>query len=74
MVIIGAGVAGLVAGCYALMNGYRTQILEMHTLPGSVCTSWKRKGYTFDGCIHRLGFEARSASMGPSESLRSTWR
>ena len=22
--------------------------------PGGLCTSWKRKGYTFDGCIHWL--------------------
>jgi phytoene dehydrogenase-like protein len=54
IIIIGAGLAGLSAGCYAQMNGYRTQIFEMHTLPGGLCTSWKRKGYTFDGCIHWL--------------------
>ncbi len=52
--IIGAGIAGLTAGCYAQMNGYRTQIFEMHNIPGGLCTSWKRKGYTFDGCIHYL--------------------
>ena len=54
MIIIGAGVGGLATGCYAQMNGYRTQIFEMHALPGGVCTAWKRKGYTFDGCIHHL--------------------
>jgi phytoene dehydrogenase-like protein len=26
----------------------------MHDKPGGLCTSWKRKGYTFDGCIHWL--------------------
>ena len=36
------------------MNGYRATILEMHTAPGSLCTSWKNDGYTFDGCIHNL--------------------
>jgi len=36
------------------MNGYRTQIFEMHTIPGGLCTSWKRKGYTIDGCMHWL--------------------
>ena len=30
ILIIGAGVAGLSAGCYARMNGYETKILEMH--------------------------------------------
>lgn len=53
-IIIGAGVAGLSAGSYAQMNGYRTQIFEMHTLPGGLCTAWDRKGYLFDGCIHYL--------------------
>ncbi len=54
LLIIGAGVAGLAAGIYGQMNGYHTEIFERHTLPGGVCTSWKRKGYTFDGAIHWL--------------------
>ena len=53
-IIISAGIAGLSAGCYGQMNGYRTQILDRHTIPGGLCTSWKRKGYAFDGCIHWL--------------------
>jgi len=44
LVIIGAGVAGLTAGCYARMNGYQTTILEMAPTPGGLCTSWKRQG------------------------------
>lgn len=54
IIIIGAGLAGLSAGSYGQMNGYRTRIFEMHNIPGGLCTSWKRKGYTFDGCIHWL--------------------
>ena len=54
VIIIGAGMAGLAAGCYGQMNGYRTAIYEMHNLPGGVCTTWKRKGYQVDGCIHWL--------------------
>ena len=54
VIIIGAGVAGLSAGCYARMNGYRTHIFEMHTIPGGLCTSWTRQGYTVNGCIHWL--------------------
>ena len=54
IIIIGGGIAGLATGCYGQMNGYRTQIFEMHDKPGGLCTSWKRKGYTFDGCIHWL--------------------
>ena len=54
IIIIGGGIAGLSAGCYAQMNGYQSQILEMHHLPGGLCTAWERKGYIFDGCIHYL--------------------
>ncbi|MEJ2551632.1 MAG: NAD(P)/FAD-dependent oxidoreductase [Anaerolineales bacterium] len=54
IIIIGAGIAGMAAGCYAQMNGYKTRIFEMHHLPGGLCTSWQRKGYTFDGCIYYL--------------------
>jgi phytoene dehydrogenase-like protein len=54
ILIIGAGVAGLAAGCYGQMNGYRTKIFELHNLPGGLCTAWERKGYVFDGCIHYL--------------------
>ncbi len=45
IIIIGAGMGGLSAGCYGQMNGYNTQIFEMHTLPGGQCAFWKRKGY-----------------------------
>ena len=39
IIIIGAGIAGLAAGCYGQMNGYNTQIFEMHDLPGGLCTA-----------------------------------
>jgi phytoene dehydrogenase-like protein len=51
IIIIGAGIAGLSAGCYGQMNNYQTRIFEMHNLPGGLCTSWKRQGYTIDGCL-----------------------
>ena len=54
IIIIGAGMGGLAAGIYGQINGYETQIFEMHTKPGGQCTSWKRKGYTFDPCIHHF--------------------
>jgi len=54
ILIIGAGIAGLSAGCYAQMNGYRTQILELHSIPGGLCTSWRRGDYVFDGSVRYL--------------------
>ncbi len=41
IIIIGAGFAGLSVGIYAQMNGYRTQIFEMHNLSGGLCTACK---------------------------------
>jgi len=55
MLIIGGGLGGLSTGCYAQMNGYDSQIFEMHEIPGGCCTSWvRRKHYTFDCCISWL--------------------
>jgi phytoene dehydrogenase-like protein len=36
------------------MNGFETEILERHSQPGGLCTSWKRDGFTFDGCLQWL--------------------
>ncbi|HLE16467.1 MAG TPA: NAD(P)/FAD-dependent oxidoreductase [Anaerolineales bacterium] len=65
--IIGAGVAGLAAGCYAQMNGYRTKIFELHDLPGGLCTAWERENYIFDGCIHYL------YGSGPGQPFHRMW-
>jgi NAD(P)-binding Rossmann-like domain/Maltose operon periplasmic protein precursor (MalM) len=54
MIIIGAGIAGLSTGRYAQMNGYQTTIFEMHTIPGGLCTAWRRDGYTFDINMHNF--------------------
>jgi phytoene dehydrogenase-like protein len=67
IIIIGAGIGGLSTGCYAQMNGFQTQIFEMHNLPGGQCTAWKRSGYIFDGCIHHL------AGCKPGKLLYSMW-
>jgi uncharacterized protein with NAD-binding domain and iron-sulfur cluster len=40
IIIIGAGMAGLSAGCYARMNGYEAEIYESHSLPGGLCAAW----------------------------------
>lgn len=54
IVIIGGGVAGMTAGIYAALNGFDTEIIEMHSQPGGQCTAWNRKGYRFDYCLHWL--------------------
>jgi phytoene dehydrogenase-like protein len=54
VIIIGAGLAGLSAGCYARMNGYTTRILEHHSKPGGVVAGWRSNGFLIDGGIHFL--------------------
>ncbi len=68
IIIIGGGMAGLAAGCYAQMNGYDSQIFEMHHLPGGLCTAWERKEYIFDGCIHYL------FGSGDGQPFNRMWR
>ena len=65
--IIGAGIAGLSAGCYLQMNGYRTRIFELNEIPGGLCTAWKINGYTFDGCINWL------VGSGSSNNFYQLW-
>ncbi|MCA9936934.1 MAG: NAD(P)/FAD-dependent oxidoreductase [Ardenticatenaceae bacterium] len=67
VIIIGAGIAGLSAGSYLQMNGYETEIFEMHTIPGGLCTTWKKKGYAFDGCIHSI------AGLNPNFKMYHYW-
>lgn len=68
IIIIGGGIAGLSAGCYGQMNGFRTRIFEMHKKkPGGLCTSWKRQGYTVNGCLHWL------IGSGPASKFHDLW-
>ena len=61
IVIIGGGVAGLSAGIYSAMNGFDTEIIEMHTVAGGQCTAWDRKSFRFDYCLHWLVGTSRGA-------------
>lgn len=54
LLIIGGGLAGLSAGCYARRSGFRTTIVEHNLALGGVCTAWPRGPYTVDGCIQWL--------------------
>lgn len=65
IVIIGAGIAGLSTGCYAQMNNFQSEIYEMHSTPGGVCTSWKRGDYLFDHCLHWVIGSNKGTSLYP---------
>lgn len=68
VIVIGAGIAGLSAGIYALQSGYNVTIYESHTIPGGASTSWRRKGYLFEGGMHWL------TGSSPKVPLNRIWR
>jgi phytoene dehydrogenase-like protein len=53
-VIIGSGIGGLTAGAYLSRYGKRVLVCEQHSRPGGYFTSFKRRGYTFDGGTQSL--------------------
>ncbi|WP_017299128.1 phytoene desaturase family protein [Nodosilinea nodulosa] len=68
IIIIGAGISGLAAGCYAQMNGYRSQVFEANDRPGGLCTARSHQGYTFDGGLHYI------FGTGPGQPFYSLWQ
>ncbi|MEW6101234.1 MAG: NAD(P)/FAD-dependent oxidoreductase [Candidatus Omnitrophota bacterium] len=54
-IIIGAGISGLVCGCYLAKAGLKTLIVEKNAKVGGYCASFTRQGYSFDACAHALG-------------------
>ena len=68
VIIIGAGMGGLAAGIYGQANGFETRIFEANSVPGGQCCSWKREGYTFDGCIHHL------FGCAPGSKINDLWQ
>lgn len=68
IIIVGAGIAGLTAGVYALQSGFDVTIYESHTIPGGASTSWRRKGYLFEGGMHWL------TGSSPKTPLNKLWR
>ncbi|MDD5668900.1 MAG: NAD(P)-binding protein [Candidatus Omnitrophica bacterium] len=54
-IIIGAGIGGLVCGCYLAKAGLKTLIVEKNSFVGGYCSSFTRGGFSFDACVHSLG-------------------
>jgi phytoene dehydrogenase-like protein len=54
-IIIGAGISGLVCGCYLAKAGLKVAVVEQHDKPGGYFTSFKRKGFLFDAAAHSFG-------------------
>jgi phytoene dehydrogenase-like protein len=68
LAVLGAGVAGLVAGIYAARSGFEVTVYEMGDVPGGLCTSWRRKGFLFDGSSAGL------AGTSPEAPIWRLWK
>ena len=67
IIIIGGGIAGLSAGCYARLNHYHVQIFEQDTRPGGLNTSWDRGPFTINGGLAFL------MGSGPGVGFYRIW-
>ena len=68
VIVIGAGVAGLTAAIYARRSGFDVTLIEQHGIVGGMCTSWKRKGYLFEGAVHWL------TGSNPKVGVHQIWK
>lgn len=54
VVVIGAGIGGLVCANYLSLNGKKILLVEKNSEPGGYCTSFNRRGFIFDTTIHAI--------------------
>jgi len=51
-VIVGAGIGGLICANLLARAGVRALLVEQHYMVGGYCSTFRRKGYTFDAATH----------------------
>ena len=68
VIVIGAGISGLSAAIYAQRSGFDVTLCEQHSIAGGMCTSWKRKGYLFEGAVHWL------TGSSPKTPMYQVWK
>ena len=51
-VVIGSGVAGLISANLLARQGLSVLLVERHYVVGGYCSTFRRKGYTFDAASH----------------------
>ena len=51
-VIIGAGIGGLICANLLAREGLRVLLVEQHYMVGGYCSTFRRKGFTFDAATH----------------------
>ncbi len=64
VIIIGSGIGGLVCATYIAKSGARVLVVERHSLPGGLCSFFKRKGFCFDAGASYFGGLGDPKSFG----------
>jgi phytoene dehydrogenase-like protein len=54
VIIAGAGIGGLTCGAFLAQRGMRVAVCERHFQIGGYAQNFKRKGFTFDSCVHSV--------------------
>jgi phytoene dehydrogenase-like protein len=76
-IVIGAGVGGLVCANLLVRAGLKVLLVEQHSLVGGYCSTFRRKGYTFDAATHfypLLGNPATiTGSLLPELEITTEW-
>jgi phytoene dehydrogenase-like protein len=77
VITIGSGLGGLVSSVLLAKRGKKVLLLEQHWLPGGYCTSYTRKGFTFNvpSILGPLGSEEATtvlAELGFYDEIRWT--
>ena len=52
IVVMGAGLGGLVSAAYLSRHGFDVSLIEQHAIPGGYATSFDREDFTFDVSLH----------------------
>ena len=52
VVVIGAGLGGLVSAAYLSKFGFPVTLIEQHNIPGGYATTFERDDFTFDVSLH----------------------
>lgn len=52
VVVIGAGIAGLICASLMAKRGMKVLVCERHTMVGGYCSTFRRRGFVFDAASH----------------------
>jgi len=64
VIIIGAGIGGLIAGCFLSKAGKKVLIVEKNDRVGGCCVSFERRGFKFDAGANIIGSCGKNHILG----------